>query len=80
MSWRPLLACLAAAALLAPSPVSAQGRRARLSDDLAYKISAGGEDAACVILPGTQAHIDTLAARHGLRVRKRLAAGALVDV
>src|SRR5688572_23030755 len=80
LSWRPLLACLAAAALLAPSPVSAQGRRARLSDDLAYRISAGGEDAACVILPGTQAHIDTLAARHGLRVRKRLAAGALVDV
>ena len=80
LSWRPLVACLAAAVLLAPSPVSAQGRRARLSEDLADHIRTGGGDTTCVILPGSQGQIDTLAARHGLRVRKRLAAGALLDV
>src|SRR4029434_4758504 len=79
-SCRALLACLAAAILLTPSPVSAQQRRARLSEDLASQIETGGRDTARVILPGSQTQIDTLAARHGLRVRKRLAAGALVDV
>ena len=75
-----MLTCLTAAVLLAPSSVSAQGRRARLSEDLADQIRTGGGDTACVILPGSHSQIDTLAARHGLRVRKRLAAGALVDV
>jgi serine protease AprX len=79
LSWRPLMACLTAAVLLAPSSVSAQGRRARLSEDLANHLRTGG-DTTCVILPGSQGQIDTLATRHGLRVRKRLAAGALVDV
>ena len=75
-----MLACLAVAVVLAPSSVSAQGRRARLSEDLADQIRAAATTPTCVILPGSQAHIDTLATRHGLRVRKRLAAGALVDV
>ena len=75
-----LFAFMTAAVLLAPSSVSAQGRQARLSEDLAHQIRTGAADTTCVILPGSQTQIDTLAARYGLRVRKRLAAGALVDV
>ena len=44
--------------------------------------SSGGRPPSdiCVIVPGTQAQVDAVAARHGLTVRKRLKTGAVVEV
>jgi serine protease AprX len=76
-----LAAALAATALFAaPRPADAQARRARLSADLAQRIQAGDVEGTTVIFTGTQARVDELAARHGLRVRKRLKTGAVLDV
>ena len=60
--------------------VSAQGRRARVSEDLAEQIQAGSVEGTCVIVPGTNAQVDAVAARHGLRIHKRLKSGAVLDV
>ena len=52
---------------------AAQGRRrARLSEDLAHRLSRGDVAPTRVIVTGTQAEVDRLARRHGLAVRKRL--------
>ena len=59
---------------------AAQGRRARLSDDLAQRLSNGDTTATSVILTGTPEHIDRVVARHGLQIQKRLFGGAVVDV
>ena len=65
------LICLAAV-LLGPIDASAQGRRARLSRDLVQRLESVTDTATCVIVPGTRAQVDGLAARHGLTIRKRL--------
>jgi serine protease AprX len=70
----------AAAFLLSADAASAQGRHARLSRDLAERLRAGDVQAASVIVTGTDAQVQDLAARHGLRVKKRLATGAVVEV
>ena len=70
----------AVALLLSADVASAQGRRARLSKDLAERLRAGDAREASVIVTGTDAQVTTLAARHGLRITKRLATGAVVDV
>ena len=57
-----------------------RGRHARLSSDLAERLRAGDQREASVIVTGTDAQVDALAARHGLRIKKRLATGAVVDV
>jgi serine protease AprX len=57
-----------------------RGRRARLSDDLAQKLRAGDARPSTVIFTGSQARVDQVAARHGLRIRKRLKSGALLEV
>jgi subtilisin family serine protease len=60
---------------------AAQGRRrARMSEDLAARLSRGDVAATRVIVTGTQAEVDRLARRHGLAVRKRLESGAVVEV
>src|SRR5262245_37203189 len=56
------------------------GRHARLSSDLAERIRVGDQREASVIVTGTEAQVNALAARHGLRITKRLATGAVVDV
>ena len=77
---RLALTLSAAALLLSADVASAQGRHARLSRDLAERLRAGDIREASVIVTGTDAQVNTLAARHGLRVKKRLATGAVVDV
>ncbi|MGE0447424.1 MAG: S8 family serine peptidase, partial [Vicinamibacterales bacterium] len=59
---------------------AAAQRRARLSDDLATRLRSNGAGDASVIITGTAEQIDRAAARHGLRIRKRLQGGAVVDV
>src|SRR5688572_2869907 len=67
-------------ALLLVSDADAQGRRPQVSEDLASQLRSGVAADATVIITGTQARIDRLAARHGLVVRKRLQSGAVLDV
>ena len=69
----------AVALLLPATDVSAQGR-ARLSSDLQNRIQAGSTEETCVIVPGTNAQVDAIAARHGLRIQKRLKSGAVLQV
>ena len=60
--------------LLACGPEAEAGsRRARLSEDLARRVAAGETAATTVIVTGTQARVERIAARHGLSIRKRLA-------
>ena len=75
-----LVALASLMAIVAANDATAQGRRARLSEDLAQKLDAGDARATSVILTGSQAKVDALAARHGLRVTRRLNGGAVVDV
>jgi serine protease AprX len=78
---RRICCALAGAGLFfLPAPeASAQGRSVRLSRDLVERIQSGTGDDTCVIVAGTPAHVDALAAQYGLRVRKRLATGAVVE-
>jgi hypothetical protein len=57
-----------------------QGRRARLSEDLRQRLREGDSLATTVILTGSQARVDDVATRHGLRIRKRLRSGAVLEV
>ena len=59
---------------------AAQGRRARLSDDLARRLQTGDDSETSVILTGSPERIDEVAARHGLQIQKRLFGGAVVNV
>ena len=67
-----------------PNDVSAQRspgpRYARVSADLAAQLQAGNTTDASVIVTGSQATVDAIAERHGLRIHKRLASGAVLDV
>ena len=82
-AWDPsppasrLLALASCMAIVAANDAAAQGRRARLSEDLEQKIQAGDARPTSVILTGSQAKVDELAARHGLRVARRLDGGAV---
>src|SRR5262245_16632476 len=77
--FRAAIFCAVALSLVAPS-AQAQGRRARLSADLAEKVQRGTADSTPVIVRGSATRIQALAARHGLRVSKFLATGAVLDV
>jgi subtilisin family serine protease len=59
---------------------SAQGRGARLSRDLAARLAAGDTAETSVIVTGTDERVARLAARHGLRITKRLETGAVLEV
>jgi serine protease AprX len=78
------VACCVAAAVAAvifcTSDAQANGRRAHLSDDLRRQLAAGNPTDTDVILTGTRAGVEAIAARHGLRVRRHLKTGAVVDV
>ena len=75
-----LTGALALALLLAASAAPAQSRTARLSEDLARQVATADPAPVRVILTGSPEEVDTLVARHGLRLRRRLATGAAVDV
>jgi serine protease AprX len=73
--------CVAAVFLVCADPASAQGQRhARLSSDLAERVRVGDQREANVIVTGTDAQVNALAARHGLLITKRLVTGAVVNV
>ena len=58
---------------------SAQGR-SQVSADLAWKLVADDGKPTRVIITGSQSKVDELAARHNLRIYRRLPTGAAVDV
>src|SRR5262245_54396664 len=66
--------------LVSVTSADAQGRRAHLSADLQKHLETGDSGASTVILSGTSDQIAAIAARHGLRIRRLLASGAVVDV
>ena len=75
------LVLLAVAILgLGSTEAAAQGRRARLSEDLKQKVAAGDARQTSVILTASSSVVDQVAARHGLRISKRLATGAVLEV
>ena len=59
---------LAVLALVPAADAAAQGRR----------VESATSDT-CVLLSGPQSQVDAVAARHGLRVHKRLRSGAVVE-
>jgi len=66
--------------LVSVTSADAQGRRAHLSADLQKHLDAGDSASSTVIVSGTSEQIAAIAARHGLRIRRLLAGGAVVDV
>ena len=78
------MVCCVAAAIAAvfftTSHAQAKGRRAHLSDDLRRQLAAGNPTDTDVILTGTRARVEAIAARHGLQVRRHLNTGAVLDV
>ena len=76
-----LSALLASVCLvILPAASSAETPRARLSADLSDRIEKGDTQPTSVLVTTTQAHVDALAARHGLRVGRRLQSGAVLEV
>src|SRR2546421_10187286 len=75
------LALTSAAVLCtAVSGADAQGKRAHLSDDLQRHLDSGDATATTVIVSGTAEQVAGIAARHGLKVQRVLASGAVLDV
>jgi serine protease AprX len=70
---------VASIVLFASQHADAQGR-ARLSRDLVDRIASGDFVDTSVIATGTEEQVNRIAMRHGLRVRQRLATGAVLDV
>jgi subtilisin family serine protease len=65
---------------LAPTGVLAGPHRARVSKDLADHLKAATGAPVDVIVDGTPEDIRRLAARHGARVKKALARGAVLEI
>ena len=65
--------------LIAVTPAGAQGHHARLSADLSDHLSAQSATID-VIVHGTRAEVDALAAKYNVVVRKYLKAGAVLRV
>src|SRR5687767_8128829 len=60
--------------------VDAGPRRARLSRDVADRLASGRSDTTSVILTGDEARIQTIAQRHGGRVKKQLRGVSVIEV
>ncbi|HEY6362518.1 MAG TPA: S8 family serine peptidase, partial [Vicinamibacterales bacterium] len=73
------LATFAAVAVPAAG-AAAEGRHARLSDDLVQRLRAGDTARHTVIVTGSAAQVSAIAQRHRLTVRRWLKTGALLDV
>jgi serine protease AprX len=74
----PLKGLILAASLCAAAPDAVA--QTRMSADLAQKLRGGDYTDTSVIVSGTQAEVDALAARHGAAVKKRLRSGAVLTV
>src|SRR6185503_2327007 len=79
---RLTLSCVVLSSLVLANDASAdaQSRHARVSRDLEMRLQAGDTDATSVIIAGSPARIARIAARHGLRIEKQLATGAVLEV
>jgi serine protease AprX len=75
----PALVAVAACVLAAAAPAEAQGRRARLSEDLSVQVAAGSSTID-VIVHGTRADVDALARKYNLRVKRYMRSGAVLRV
>src|SRR5687768_2595790 len=74
------LALIAALAILAfADAAEARSRRVRLSADLAAHLNSHATADVEVIVTGSSELVDRLARRHGLRVKKFLASGAVLS-
>ena len=76
---RAFTALLGAALFFALASPAAAQHRARLSKDLAAELAAPTRAALQVIVDGDSARVQRLAARYGLRVKKALEAGAVLE-
>jgi serine protease AprX len=74
-----LAAALVVASLAFAAPALAEAHHARLSADLTDHLSAGSQ-AIRVIVHGTRAEVDALAARYNLTVARYLRSGAVLQV
>jgi serine protease AprX len=74
------LALPSAVLLFASVTTAAAQGRAHLSNDLQRHLDAGDGSAASVIVSGTQEQVAALASRHGLRIARALASGAVFEV
>ncbi|MEO6239415.1 MAG: S8 family peptidase, partial [Vicinamibacterales bacterium] len=73
------VAVLAVAIVAVPAPATAQGHRARLSSDLSERLRQRVEGATEVIVSVKDSDIDSLVARYGMRLKKRLRGGAVIE-
>ena len=69
-----------AAFLLAGQVAEAGSHRARLSKDLEARLAAGDRKTTSVIVSGSAADVQTLVARHGVRWKKSVRGGAVLEV
>jgi len=79
MSGSVAAAFLSASLVFAPSTAAAAAHSARLSADLSDHLSVGSQTIR-VIVHGTRAEVDALAARYNLRIVKYLQSGAVFQV
>src|SRR4051812_19076517 len=76
----PLAAFVAVVLVSAPADTFAQSpRRARMSSDLVDRLAKRVEAAAPIIVSASDASIDGLVTRYGVRLKKRLAGGAVLE-
>src|ERR1041385_3949331 len=74
-----LIFSTAAVSLTLAAGADAQARRAHLSNDLQRYLDSGDSTGTTVIVSGSAEQVAAIAARHGLRVRKPLTSGAVLD-
>src|SRR3954469_9556867 len=76
----PLAAFVAVVLVSPPADTFAQSpRRARMSSDLVDRLAKRVEAAAPIIVSASDASIDGLVTRYGVRLKKRLAGGAVLE-
>ena len=75
----PAFVAVAACVLAAAAPAEAQGRRARLSEDLSMQVAAGSSTID-VIVHGTRTEVDALARKYNVRVKRYMRSGAVLRV
>ena len=68
------------AMLLWPADLQADPHRARLSRDLTERLASASNASGDVILEGDRAKVEALASRYGLRVKRFMTQGAVVEV
>src|SRR5688572_26599776 len=66
--------------VLVSLPLEAGERKPRLSKDLADHVSARSDAPVSVIVSGTDAEVETLAARYGATIKRRIKGGAVLDL